>query len=293
MLGGPAIHIVGFVAPAAHPRNLARATLAGFVAAVAMLSAFGLAYGAAGLLAEAAVLNALGLQVVREWLQALTNNQVIDLARPNLYAALGLHLAAGVLWALVYAGALEPRLSDPDWQRGVVFALIPAIFSLVVFLPTVGGGFFGVAIGAGPLPVIGNLALHAVYGVALGDLYGLLGSVIDAEDPVARAADGLALAHAEVNAVRGLIVGLAVGLAVSGLGMLVAQLAGDMGWTLSASLPQLRAIGDRVAQLPAEPLRRSAAHRGAGGSTCHRAGATSSAPAIGDLRVIVSPVTVT
>jgi hypothetical protein len=34
-----------------------------------------------------------------------------------------------------------------------------------------GGGFFGLALGAGPLPIIGNLLLHLVYGVTLGALY--------------------------------------------------------------------------------------------------------------------------
>lgn len=231
------MQVVQFAAPSAHPRNLARATLAGFVAAVAMLFTFGLAYGAAGLFAETRVLDAVGLSVLKHWLQALTNNQIIDLARPNLYAALGVHLVAGVLWALVYAQVAEPRLSGADWQRGLVFALIPTIFSLLVFLPLVGGGILGLAIGAGPLPIIGNLALHMVYGLALGDLYGPLGSGIDAEGSGAGGADRLALAHAEANAVRGLVVGLMLGVAASVLGALAMHLVGGSPWTLSASVP--------------------------------------------------------
>jgi hypothetical protein len=129
----------------AHRRNLARATLAGFAAAVVDAFHIWVVYGAAGLRAEAGLLDALGLQVVHGWLEALTNNQVIDLARPNLYAALGLPSATGVLWALAYAGVVEPRLSGPDWQRrGGFRAASPAIFSLVASLPMVGGGFFGV-----------------------------------------------------------------------------------------------------------------------------------------------------
>jgi uncharacterized protein DUF6789 len=231
------MYVVRFVAPAAHPRNLARAILAGFVASVAMLSTFGLAYGAAAILANGGVLTELGLSTLRVWLQALTTNHVIDLARPNVYAALGLHLAAGVLWALLYATIAEPRLSGPDWQRGLVFALIPWAFSLLVFLPVVGGGIFGAAIGAGPLPVLGNLALHAVYGIALGDLYGPLGSVIDTEAGTAADADRLTLASAEVNAARGLVVGVTLGGVASLVGLLVAPLVGDTGWTLNASLP--------------------------------------------------------
>lgn len=54
-----------------------------------------------------------------------------------------------------------------------MFSLIPWAFSLVVFLPLVGGGFLGLGLGAGPLPILGNLLLHAVYGVTLGSVLGL------------------------------------------------------------------------------------------------------------------------
>ncbi len=40
------------------------------------------------------------------------------------------------------------------------------------------GGFFGLGIGAGPLPIIGNLILHLVYGATLGTLYGPAGRVV-------------------------------------------------------------------------------------------------------------------
>jgi hypothetical protein len=104
----------------------------------------------------------------------------------------------------------------------------------VVFLPAVGGGLFGVDLGAGPLPVLGNLALHAVYGLVLGDLYGPLGSAIDAEPgPQERAS----LANVELGAAGGLALGLAVGVALSVADLLVAQANGDVERTPSAALP--------------------------------------------------------
>ena len=237
-----AVNLVRSVAPAARPRNLARGTLAGFVASVAMLITFGLAYAAAALLAQAGVLGALGLAPLRAWLSALTTNQVVDLARPNVYAAIALHLTAGLLWALLYAAAVEPRLSGPDWRRGVTFALLPWTVSLVVFLPVVGGGLFGAALGAGPLPVLGNLALHIVYGLVLGDLYGPLGSAIDAEPGPAGPRERASLANVELGAPGGLVLGLALGVALSVAGLLVAQASGDMAWTPSAALPGMLVV---------------------------------------------------
>ena len=89
-------------------------------------------------------------------------------ARRSL-AVVGLDLAAGIVWALVFACDANDRLiAFPGWLRGIIFALPPAVLSLVVFLPLVGGGLFGTKIGAGPLPVIGNIILHLVYGAVLG-----------------------------------------------------------------------------------------------------------------------------
>jgi hypothetical protein len=202
-----------------------------------MLIAFGLAYAVAALLAGASALDGLGLATLRGWLSALTINPVVDLARPNIYAAFALHLAAGLLWALLYTAVVEPRLSGPDWQRGLVFALLPWAWSVVVFFPLVGGGLFGMALGAGPLPVLGNLALHAVYGLVLGDLYGSLGSSLDAEPGPASSAQQTLLANAEQSAARGLVLGLAFGMVVSMVGLLVVQAAGDPAFTPSAALP--------------------------------------------------------
>ena len=51
------------------------------------------------------------------------------------------------------------------------FALVPWLLSLIIFLPFMGGGVLGLEIGAGPLPILGNLILHLVYGAVLGSAY--------------------------------------------------------------------------------------------------------------------------
>src|SRR5262245_34330629 len=130
--------------------ELILALLAGFVASVAMVFAFALAYIAALLIAK------LPLPLLANWFHGLTNNALIDTAGTNLYAATVAFLIGGLVWGLLYGVVFEPRLQGPGWRRGMTFAVIPWLFSLLIFLPLVGGGILGLGIGAGPLPIIGN-----------------------------------------------------------------------------------------------------------------------------------------
>ncbi|HEX3724157.1 MAG TPA: hypothetical protein VHV31_15320, partial [Nitrolancea sp.] len=72
---------------------------------------------------------------------------------------------------VVYAGWIEPRLHGAGWRRGATFALLPWLFSIVIFLPLMDAGILGVRLHAGPLPIIGNLILNLAYGVTLGTVY--------------------------------------------------------------------------------------------------------------------------
>jgi hypothetical protein len=189
---GPAI-ISGFVATTA----MAVAALVGY--------AFALGFG-----------SRTGGTFVR-WLYALTHNPVTDVARSALLVAIGLNFAAGIVWALVFACDANDRLlALPGWARGVVFALPPYVLSLVLFLPLVGGGLFGAKIGAGPLPVIGNLILHLVYGATLGAMFALDGSLdrVGGDTPEMDAQ----LRRAETGAAYGVILGALVGGGASLLG---------------------------------------------------------------------------
>jgi hypothetical protein len=81
--------------------------------------------------------------------------------------ALALHLLLGLVWALLYGGIAEPllrRAGQPTWRRGTVFALGPWAFSVTLFLPLTGAGVLVTGVGAGPLPLLGNLMLHLLYG---------------------------------------------------------------------------------------------------------------------------------
>jgi hypothetical protein len=225
----------------AAPISLSGAVISGFAASVAMLFAFAAAYGLSWLLASVLPPALPVIGTLRQWCYGLIQNALIDLARPNLYAAMAVYFAGGIAWAILYAAVFHRRLHGPDWRRGLLFSLVPWLFSLAVFLPLAGGGFFGLALGAGPLPILGNLILHAVYGATLGEVYGPHGdTVVDEDRYVASAADLWANQHSQTGAARGLVGGLLVG----GLVWLVLvgpppQMAGSESALAADSLPIL------------------------------------------------------
>jgi len=195
--------------------RVAVAILAGFVASVGMVMAFAIAYVAALLLSRMPV------PLLSDWFRGLTTNRVIDAAGPNLYAAISMFFVGGVIWALLFVFAFEPRLRVNAWERGVRFALVPWLFSLVVFMPLIGGGLLGIGLGAGPLPVIGNLILHLVYGAVLGAVWGSAESVIDRPLHAAYTEDLQVGRLSELGAARGLGLGLAVGVLVGLVAMVI------------------------------------------------------------------------
>jgi len=196
--------------------SLTRAVVSGFIASAVMLLAFAAAYGTAWLSADALLAGrptgGVPTDVLGRWLHGLTDNVLIDHARPNLAAAVALYFVGGLFWAALYAYVARPRLRGAEWRRGLLFALAPWLFSLVVFLPLVGGGPFGFALGAGPLPIVGNLVLHAVYGATLATIYGPLWDVIpDRDSSVPTGADARANRGAQTGTAAGLLLGLTVG----------------------------------------------------------------------------------
>lgn len=198
--------------------RLARALLAGFVGTTLA--------GAVALLAYflASVLGPVISGTFGVWLVALARNSATNTVQDALAKALLVNLGVGIIWSLIYVYMFEARLSGPGWQRGALFALGPWVLSLVVFLPLVGAGFLGLAIGAGPLPIFGNLILHLVYGATMGEMYALeLAEGVELDGRPARhtalanlaAERGLALGMV-VAGILGAIVGIAITLFMGG-----------------------------------------------------------------------------
>jgi hypothetical protein len=205
-----------------------RAIVSGLSASLTTLFAFIIAYGLAMVLLGLLAGGGLGATLLGQWLYALTHNRVLDVGLASLYVAAAVYFAGGLLWAVLYARLAEPYVPGPDWWRGLLFAVVPALVSLVVVLPALGGGLFGLALGAGPLPVVGNLLLHAVYGTTLGLIYGPFGDrsaeTLGQDDDE----DRRAMAAAERVAARLTLVGGLVGLAMGLVPLLAMRADGSV-----------------------------------------------------------------
>jgi hypothetical protein len=167
--------------------------------------------------------------IVQQWLWQLTHNDVVSFSRGTPAIAVILHIIVGILWALVYARFVEPNRalrwwigSGAGWSRGMRFSLLPWLVSLFALLPLAAVNMLQFAFSAGPLPPLGNLLLHLIYGLTLGQLYDA-----SADEP-ARAEDLVydepleepAIAHSEDFGAAGIVVGALVGAAV-GVGLAV------------------------------------------------------------------------
>ncbi len=204
-------------------RWLSDAIIAGFVAigtsTAALMIAYVLANGAS---------NSQG-DVLRQWLYQLTHNKVVEFSGGSPAYALALHVVVGIIWALVYARVIEwnRRLDwwighGPGWERGMRFAILPWLVSLLVLLPAAMVNMLGWALSAGPLVPLGNLILHLIYGFTLGQLYDssadeiAAGSDLTYEEPLQAAA----VAHSQDLGAAGIVVGGIVG-ALVGVGLAI------------------------------------------------------------------------
>src|SRR5438105_807904 len=204
-------------------RWFADAVIAGFVAIGTSTGVLMVAYVLANGIADSQA------DFFRRWLWQLTHNDVVAFSSGRPAIALALHVVLGLVWAVVYARLIEwNRALDwwigrgPGWQRGVRFALLPWLFSLLVLLPAAAVNMLDWALSAGPLVPIGNLFLHLIYGFVLGQLYDSsadepnVGSDLEHEQTVQR----MAVAHSEDFGAAGIVVGAIVG-ALVGIGLAI------------------------------------------------------------------------
>ena len=87
---------------------------------------------------------------------------------------LALVFASEFGWAVVYSHLAVPMLRIPPWLRGLAFSALPSAVSLLVVLPLLGAGPLGLGLGAGLVPLAGEVLRNALFGVALAASYSLL-----------------------------------------------------------------------------------------------------------------------
>jgi hypothetical protein len=175
--------------------------LAGFCATFAMTVSIAIGY---------LIANALGSPSgsgLDRWLWALTENELIENVGGSFGVGMVLNLIVGLVWAVIYGRFAEPALSGPGWRKGIMFSIVPWLLSLVVFFPVMGVGLFGMDLDAGPLPVLGNLIVHLVYGAVLGIMFG----IEEGEGNVNNASQHATSASAERGAAIGVLAGGVVG----------------------------------------------------------------------------------
>ena len=209
-------------APAASPSRRRQARFdwlrasitSGFIATFAMTVAAAVAFGIANAFGDA------DGNALKRALHALTANELTENVGNALFLGLILNIVMGIVWAVIYARLFEPYVEGPAWQKGVMYALIPWLLSILVFFPLAGVGMLGSEINAGGLPVLGNLILHLVYGIVLASMYAV-------EERSAEVSD--ADVQANANAERGAAVGIFAGGIVGAVG----------GWLISPTLTDL------------------------------------------------------
>lgn len=194
-----------------HETWLTSGVIAGFVATVVMSGVLVTGYLTAVLLGD---MN----NMIGDWFYGLSHNTLTNNAIDIPIGAYSINLLAGIIWALIYASIFEPRMSGPAWRRGAIFSILPWILSLVVFFPIVGGGFLGLDLDAGPLPIIGNLILHLAYGVTLGVTYKIPETMGVTKTPETEQG----ARWEDRGAAAGMVIGLVVGVVIGGiLGLIV------------------------------------------------------------------------
>jgi hypothetical protein len=84
------------------------------------------------------------------------------------------HFIVGtLLWGPIFAGtdSMGPP-TRPRWLKGLIFGAVTWFFMMIIFMPVVGGGLFGMKFGI--VEPIGMLGMNLVYGLAIGIFYDLL-----------------------------------------------------------------------------------------------------------------------
>jgi len=186
---------------AVHDDWLRDGLASGFIATFAMTVAMAAAYAIANTIGDA------GGNALARWFAALTSNEMTENVGDIFAIGMILNLVMGLIWALIYARLVEPRLAGPGWKKGALFSLIPWFLSIVVFFPIAGIGIFGTGIDAGILPVLGNLILHLVFGIVLGTLYAMEAG----EGPDRSRHDVEANRNSERTAALGMLAGAVLG----------------------------------------------------------------------------------
>lgn len=137
------------------PGMIGRGIAAGFVATVA-LSAMMLIKHSMGLMPE---------------LDPIAMITAMAGASSPAVGWIGHFVIGSIFWGVGFA-IVSPYLPGPYRLRGIIFAAGAWLMMMLAVMPMAGAGLFG--LGLGMMVPVATLALHVVFGLVLGGIYGLL-----------------------------------------------------------------------------------------------------------------------
>lgn len=155
-----------------------------------------------------------------------------------------IHFAFGLAWAVVYGAFFADRVSGPAWRRGLMFAAIPFVLSLVAFYPMIGAGVLGIDMGLGSIPLLASMVAHAVFGIVLGSIYAL--PDVESNHWFTEQQNTDAEHRSSIGAQNGIAIGLVAGIAV---GIVIAFATGMLSMGAAPSMFLLFSIASLCAAL--------------------------------------------
>jgi len=155
--------------PEVEARRLETSVMAGFVATL------GMGLGTNGILY---LLSALGFHEAEPPLIRLATRGADRYFDGDLFrftvALTAVLFVGGIGWAILYGHVADRLLPGPSWVRGLTFSVVPMLASMLIVLPLLGGGFFGLSLRDGWYPAAGEALRNLLFGLALGTSYTLL-----------------------------------------------------------------------------------------------------------------------
>jgi hypothetical protein len=83
------------------------------------------------------------------------------------------YIVGALLWGPIFAG-FDATTSEtrPRWQKGLIFGVITWFLMMILFMPVIGAGLFGLRLGL--IEPVGMLGMNLVYGLVIGVVFDLL-----------------------------------------------------------------------------------------------------------------------
>jgi len=84
------------------------------------------------------------------------------------------HFVIGAVYGLIFAGVFGTVDMGGAVLRGIGLGIVGWLVMMIVLMPMVGGGLFGLSMPSGMMVPVATLILHVIFGVVFGVTYAAL-----------------------------------------------------------------------------------------------------------------------